>query len=140
MFTDIPRGIVISCVVVPPSAPFSSMDVAVITLPIIREENGLAMSSRNSYLNKTERKKATVLYHALKTAESEIQNGERLTEYIKNVILSVIKSEPALRIEYIEIRNAKNLTVLDVLKGRVLIALAANLGKTRLIDNIILDI
>ena len=105
-------------------------------LPTVRQRNGLALSSRNSYLTKEELKEAAVLYRTLQWAKKKILSGEhnarRLTSRIKNII----EQKSLCRVQYVACVDAEELTVLPTLRGNVLIALAAYLGQTRLIDNI----
>jgi pantoate--beta-alanine ligase len=110
--------------------------VKIIIAPTVREKDGLAMSSRNSYLSPGERKEAVVLYKALKTAQSLIKAGERNAQRIRDQIQEIIKSAQTAQIDYIEIVDAKTLEPLTILSGKVLIALAAKFGKARLIDNL----
>ena len=117
-----------------------NLDVEIVVLPIVREEDGLAMSSRNSYLSQEERKSATVLYRALKVAEQMIREGERNSGRIKDEMKKLIKKEPPARIDYIEVVDERNLKPLPELKGKVFIALAVFIGKTRLIDNIMIEV
>lgn len=116
-----------------------AFDVEIEVLPIIRRRDGLAMSSRNAYLSKEEKRNARLLYQSLKTAEKIIGDGER---DVNNILLQIRQVlEPTVRIDYIKICNSQTLEPLTTLSsGRVLVALAAFVGKTRLIDNILVDI
>jgi pantoate--beta-alanine ligase len=119
-----------------------NFDIEIIVAPIIREPDGLAMSSRNVYLSDSERKDATVLYESLKLAEKLIENGERNS---KNIILKMeelIKSKPTAMIDYIAIVEPETLEKVETLsEGKeYLIALAVRIGSTRLIDNTIVKI
>ncbi len=116
-----------------------NLDLDIVVMPIVREEDGLAMSSRNVYLNDDERKNATVLYRSLKEAENMIKMGERNAEKIVNRMREVIMSYPKAVIDYIEIVDTEELNPVNPIKGKVLIALAVYIGKARLIDNIILE-
>ena len=104
--------------------------------PIVRERDGLAMSSRNVRLNPEERRAAPVLFRALREARALIHSGERRAEPILRRIRSRIAEEPLVRMDYVVVVDARTLSPLERLEGRVLIPLAAWLGKTRLIDNI----
>lgn len=117
-----------------------NMDIAIIGCPIIREEDGLAMSSRNSYLTKDERKQATVLCKSLKAAKAAIDSGERSCESIDRLIREIIAESPIGKIDYVEIVSRDTLQPIKVLHGSALIALAVYFGKTRLIDNIFLEV
>lgn len=104
--------------------------------PLVREPDGLAMSSRNSYLSRDERKAALVLSRSLGQAERAIQAGERDPEKVAAGIRSIIAGEPLARVDYVEITDMDELQPLGRLEGDILIALAARIGTTRLIDNI----
>ena len=117
-----------------------SLDVELVTMPIVREEDGLAMSSRNLYLNPHERKAATILYKSLLKARELVLRGEYRASAIIRHMNQMIENEPLAHVDYITITDAENLQELDVIKGRVLIALAVFIGKTRLIDNLILEL
>ncbi len=116
-----------------------NLDVEIVRLPIVREPDGLAMSSRNTYLSPEERKAATVLYRALQHAQKRVDEGERKSKTLIKEIREIIESEPLARIDYISITDMIELKELKTLKGKCLIALAAYFGSTRLIDNIIVD-
>ncbi|NIM96603.1 MAG: pantoate--beta-alanine ligase [candidate division Zixibacteria bacterium] len=110
--------------------------IKIIIAPTVRERDGLAMSSRNKYLSKEERKQATVLYEALREAERLISKGERSPNRVISRMTNMIKKQPSAQLEYIAITDAHTLDLLNKLKGEVLISLAARFGKARLIDNI----
>lgn len=112
-------------------------DVKIKVLPIVREKDGLALSSRNQYLDSTERKKAKLLYQLLKEAKDKIKKGNKNPESIKQSIRAKIQNVKDIKIDYIEIVDAKTLEKIKYIKGQVLIALAIYVGKTRLIDNIL---
>ena len=112
--------------------------VDVIVYPTVREEDGLAMSSRNRYLNKDERMGATVLYRSLKEAKGLFESGERSAERLKNEITGMIADEVLVQIEYIVIAHPETLLEEQEAHTGTVISLAARIGKTRLIDNIIL--
>ena len=113
------------------------MKVAIIPCPIIRDEDGLALSSRNVFLNIGERNAALVLYGSLSYARKLIQEGELSAAKIKKEILKMIMLEPLVIVDYIEIVDARSLEeVKDISLGN-LIALAVKIGEIRLIDNII---
>lgn len=118
-----------------------SMDVEVIVAPTVREGDGLAMSSRNSYLTHHERQAAAVLYRSLNAAKELIAAGERNPLKITGLIFDTLQKEPLARIDYVEVVDASTLKNFEqVLSNRVLIALAVRIGKTRLIDNLIMDL
>ncbi len=108
--------------------------------PTVREKDGLAMSSRNAYLKKEEREEAAILYKSLLEAKRLINNGVKSSERIINAVRRMIKSVKTAKIDYVSIIDAKDLKPVKTIKGRVLIALAVWFGKTRLIDNIILEV
>ncbi len=117
-----------------------NFDLDIITAPIIREADGLAMSSRNTYLSKAEREDALSLNRALFQAREMIQKGERSTEKLNNFIKKEISEKKHTRIDYISIVHPETLQPLDVIKDKVLLALAVFVGKTRLIDNVLIEI
>lgn len=114
------------------------LDVKIVVLPTVREADGLAMSSRNQYLNTEERRSATILYRSLNEVRLLFEKGEGASEALKESIERTFRSEPDVQLEYIAVVHPETLRKeRDVRKGTV-IALAARIGKTRLIDNIIL--
>jgi pantoate--beta-alanine ligase len=106
-------------------------------MPIVREKDGLAMSSRNSYLSESERKDASVLHQSLLKAESMIRSGEKDSKKLIRTVESMIRQKPSARIDYIAVVNEKDFKDMDTITGNSLVALAVFIGKTRLIDNII---
>ncbi len=114
--------------------------VEVIAGPIVREADGLAMSSRNKYLKSEERQAALVLFKALTIAREVIQTGERRAELIEQIIIQMIAKEPSVIIDYVSVVSGVTLEKISHLEGQVLIALAVFIGKTRLIDNIMLEV
>ncbi len=110
----------------------------IVVCPILREADGLAMSSRNVYLNPEERCAATVLYRALTNARSAYESGERNAERIRQVMSDTIAREPLARLQYISCADPDSLQELQTVSGRALLSMAVYLGKTRLIDNLIL--
>lgn len=115
-----------------------NMGIDVKILPIVREKDGLAMSSRNVYLSKVERADAAVLYESLKKAGEMIEGGERDPKKVINAMSDMIKTKPSMRVDYISIVEAKTLKEVDAISGEVLAALAVFAGNTRLVDNVIL--
>jgi pantoate--beta-alanine ligase len=113
-----------------------NLDVEVVTCPLVREADGLALSSRNAYLSPEERTAALVLSTSLRGAERAIAAGERDAERLASAIGSLIAAEPLAKLDYIEITDMKELRPLARLEGDVLVALAVFIGTTRLIDNI----
>ena len=117
-----------------------NFDLEIVIAPIVREPDGLAMSSRNTYLSESERKEAVVLYKALMHAKKLIEAGERDAEFLKREMSKIINSAPSARIDYVAIVDAYQLRELLKLEGEVLIALAVWIGNTRLIDNLIITV
>lgn len=115
-----------------------NMDVEVIICPTVREADGLAISSRNRYLNMEERNQATVLYQALMAAKKLWLNGENDPIKIKKRMAEIISNKPLAQIEYISIVDTASLQKTAPISGPVMIALAVKFGATRLIDNIII--
>lgn len=115
-----------------------NMEIKIKVMPIIREPDGLAMSSRNRYLSRDERKDAIVLYQSLNLAKRLIKNGVKDAGRIKSEMKQLITSKKNARIDYISIVDTKNLMELKRIEKGALIALAVYIGKTRLIDNIII--
>jgi len=112
--------------------------VEIVVCPIIREPDGLAMSSRNVYLDPEQRKAATVLYRSLSAAKGAYERGERDAETLRQVMKDVLRSEPLAQMQYISCANYDTLEELDTVKGITLLSMAVFIGKTRLIDNFVL--
>lgn len=110
----------------------------VIVCPTVRETDGLAMSSRNKYLNEAERKAATVLFRALSAAKELYEAGERDAEKLRGKMKDVLASEPLAQMQYVSCADYDSLEELDVVKGKSLLSMAVFMGKTRLIDNFVL--
>lgn len=116
-----------------------AFDSEVVILPTARAESGLALSSRNNYLDDEQRKAATVLYRSLSRAAAEYDNGERKAERLIEAVKATVNTEPLARIDYVSLNDAETLEQLDELGDRpALISMAAFIGKTRLIDNAVL--
>jgi len=113
-----------------------NLPVKIVPLPLVRDHDGLALSSRNTYLNPQERQAALVLKKSLDMAEQLIKSGEREAGAIRQKMVELILSEPLARIDYVEIVDLKNLEPLEKIEGEVLVALAVYIGRTRLIDNL----
>ncbi len=116
------------------------MDLDIVRCPIVREPDGLAMSSRNVYLSARERNAAVVLSQSLFQAEEMIRQGIRDASEIRQYIASVIQKEPLAQIGYVEVVNAVSLKKVDFIAGQILIALAAKFGNTNLIDNLCIEV
>ncbi|MCM8781964.1 MAG: pantoate--beta-alanine ligase [Candidatus Omnitrophica bacterium] len=117
-----------------------NMDIRIKVMPIIRESDGLAMSSRNIYLTPQERADAAVLHQALLLAKRMIKKGQRLPGKIITKMSELINQKKSSRIDYIEIVNPKTLRPVKNICGEILIAMAVYIGKTRLIDNLKLKV
>jgi pantoate--beta-alanine ligase len=115
-----------------------NLPVEVVGCPIVREPDGLALSSRNAYLDATQREAATVLSRALRAAGDAVLGGERDASRLTALVRATVATEPAVELEYVDVRDANALNALDRLDGEAdaLVALAARVGATRLIDNI----
>ena len=112
-----------------------NIDVEVIGCPIVREKDGLAKSSRNTYLSTEERSAAIILNKALNIAKEKIEDGERISSNIISTVKDIIESEKLARIDYIEVVDSFSMESVDKIEKSVLVAIAVFIGKTRLIDN-----
>ena len=115
-----------------------NMDLEIVILPTVREPDGLAMSSRNTYLNPEERRTAVVLHRALTLAQQLFSQGERDGEVIRQQMISLIEKEPLANTEYVSVADAETLAELGRINSPALVSLAVKIGKTRLIDNYVL--
>jgi len=116
------------------------LDVEVVTCPIVREPDGLALSSRNAYLTPAQRTAARVLSTSLRWADKAVGAGERDAGRLVSGIRSILEAEPLARIDYVEAVDPETLEPVAEIRGRVLVALAVFIGSTRLIDNIRFDV
>lgn len=114
-----------------------NMDIEIVGCPIVREEDGLAKSSRNTYLNEEERKAALVLSQSIFLGQKMVREGETDAAKIKAAMTEKIQSEPLARIDYVEIVDGLSMQPVDTVKSPTLAAIAVYIGKTRLIDNFI---
>lgn len=114
-----------------------NFNLEIVGCPIIREEDGLAKSSRNTYLSPEERKAAVILHKGLSEGEALVRSGETNAARVKQAIRDVIESEPLAKIDYVELVDFDNMEEIDTLKKPFLAAVAVYIGKTRLIDNFI---
>ena len=112
-----------------------NFDIEIVGCPIIREEDGLAKSSRNTYLNAEERKAALVLSRSLKLGKELVAKGEKSAEAVKKVITEEIEKEPLAKIDYVSMVDALTMQPVEKADHNVLVAMAVYIGKTRLIDN-----
>lgn len=118
-----------------------NMDIEIVGCPIIREADGLAKSSRNTYLSPESRKQAVVLSKSIFMARKMVEDGERDAEKVKKAMRELIESEPLTDIDYVEIVDVNTMKSLDVIKGEILCAIAVNVGgEARLIDNFMMTV
>ena len=113
------------------------LDIEIVTLPTVREPDGLAISSRNIGLNSEERKAAPILHHALCLAQELWGKGEKDAENIRKQIQELIRKEPLASIDYVSIADPDTLEEMEELKTPALVSLAVKIGRTRLIDNVV---
>ena len=117
-----------------------AFDTEIVVLPIVREDSGLAISSRNLYLASDEQGSAAIIHRALVKAKTAFKDGERSAGRLADLIRSTVEAEPRARLDYVAITDAETLEKVDRIDERpTLIAVAAYIGKTRLIDNTILN-
>ncbi|HSR31691.1 MAG TPA: pantoate--beta-alanine ligase, partial [Anaerolineae bacterium] len=110
----------------------------VIVCPIVREPDGLAMSSRNAYLDAEERQAATVLYRALTAARAAFDSGEQDADRLRRLVTGIIANQPRARLQYVSCAQLDTLQELETVTDKALLSLAAFVGRTRLIDNLVL--
>lgn len=111
----------------------------IIGCPIIREEDGLAKSSRNTYLNEKERQAALVLSRSLQVGKALVESGETDAQAVRRAIMQEIEKEPMAKADYVDVVDFETITPIDTIQGSVLVAIAVFIGKTRLIDNFIVE-
>ncbi len=118
-----------------------ALDTEIVVLPTVREESGLALSSRNAYLDGRERRAASVLYRALMYAREAHDDGERSARRLAEVVRTQVEVEPRAQLEYVSVADAETMERLDKLPDDrpTLIAIAVRIGRTRLIDNIVIQ-
>lgn len=112
-----------------------NFDIEIVACPIVREADGLAKSSRNTYLNKEERVAALILSKSLKLGREALENGERDPKKVIEIITNNLNTEPLAKVDYVDIVDSINIQHIDKIHGEVLVAIAVYIGKTRLIDN-----
>lgn len=115
-----------------------NLNLDIVVMPTVREPDGLAMSSRNEYLNPEERRAATVLYRSLVQAEQMYREGERNAGTIRDAMAGLIQTEPLAQIDYVSVADAGTLEELERIESPALASLAVRFGHTRLIDNTVL--
>jgi pantoate--beta-alanine ligase len=115
-------------------------ETEIVAMPTVREESGLAMSSRNENLSDEERQKASVIYQALRDAKTAFKSGERNASRLTEIVAAKISSEPLAKIDYVAAVDSTTLEPVDKIEdNEILLAVAARFGKTRLIDNVVLN-
>ena len=112
--------------------------IEIVVCPIVREPDGLAMSSRNVYLDPEQRKAATVLSRSLSAAKEAYEDGVRDAETLRQIMREVLASEPLAQMQYVSCADYDTLEELEIVTGKILLSMAVFLGKTRLIDNFVL--
>jgi pantoate--beta-alanine ligase len=117
-----------------------NMDLEVVIVPTVREQDGLAMSSRNLYLEPDQRRAALVLSRGLERARQLVLEGERNPAKIRQLVTDMIKAEPLAEIDYVDLYSYPDLEPMERMEGSALLALAVKIGRTRLIDNAILEV
>jgi pantoate--beta-alanine ligase len=115
-----------------------NMDIEIVPYPTVREKDGLARSSRNTYLNPVEREKALLIYASIEKVEELFKKGQRKASTLRDEAMKVLHSKDGVDIEYVSICNPDTLIEVDWANNKALLAIACRVGKTRLIDNIIL--
>ncbi len=115
-------------------------DIEIVGCPIVREADGLAKSSRNTYLSAEERKAALILSQAVRLGRQMVENGEKNSQAVIKAMTDKINSEPLAKIDYVNVVDALTIEPIDTIKGEVLTAVAVYIGKTRLIDNFIITV
>lgn len=116
-----------------------NFDIEIVGCPIIREADGLAKSSRNTYLSPEERKAAVILHKALEKGKELVLNGEKSAKAVIDTVTQIINSEPLAKIDYVQVVDFPNIKVVEDINCDILTAVAVYIGKTRLIDNFIIE-
>jgi len=127
------------CRVVQQMADDLNLDTEIVVSPIVREPDGLALSSRNAYLSPDDRRAATALNRSLEAVKAEIGAGQRDAAHLIATARQLLDSEPGVKTDYVEIVDAESLEPVTVLRKRSLVLIAAHVGKTRLIDNALIE-
>ena len=118
-----------------------NMPLEIVGCPIVREADGLAMSSRNTYMNAEERKAALILSQSIRLGEQMVKDGERDANVVKSAMTALIESEPMAEIDYVEVVDGLTMESIDTIKGEILCAIAVKINnKVRLIDNFIAEV
>jgi pantoate--beta-alanine ligase len=113
--------------------------IEIVICPTVREKDGLAMSSRNSYLSPEERQAAMVLFRALGAAQAVHSNGERKADALRQIVSETVAKEPLARLQYVSCADLDTLQEVEETRGKTLLSMAVFVGRTRLIDNFILE-
>jgi pantoate--beta-alanine ligase len=127
------------CRIIQQMATDLNLDTEIVVSPIVREPDGLALSSRNAYLSPDDRRAATMLSRSLATVKAEIGAGQRDAAHLIATVRRLLDSEPGVKTDYAEIVDSESLEPVTVLRNRCLILIAAHVGKTRLIDNALIE-
>jgi pantoate--beta-alanine ligase len=127
------------CRIIQQMAADLNLDTEIVVSPIVREPDGLALSSRNAYLTAGDRRAATALSRSLAAVKAEIGAGQRDAAHLIATARHLLDSEPGVKTDYVEIVDAESLEPITVLRNRCLILIAAHVGKTRLIDNALIE-
>jgi pantoate--beta-alanine ligase len=127
------------CRIIQQMATDLNLDTEIVVSPIVREPDGLALSSRNAYLSPDDRRVATALYRSLEGLRAEISAGQRDAAHLIAAARRVLDSEPGVKTDYVEIVDAESLEPVTLLRNRSLALIAARVGKTRLIDNALIE-
>jgi pantoate--beta-alanine ligase len=127
------------CMVIERMVKGLNLDVEVVVLPTVREQDGLAMSSRNSYLSADERRVASVIHRALVSGEQMVKDGVGEPEKLKSKMLAILREVPEMVIDYVEIVDPESQETLAIAANRMVALIAVRIGKTRLIDNQVLE-
>lgn len=117
-----------------------NLDIEIVGCPIVREADGLAKSSRNTYLNSSERKAALILSKSIQLGKKMVADGEKSSQTVINAMTDLIKTESLAKIDYVSIVNAETIEPVDTISGEILTAVAVYIGKTRLIDNFMITV
>jgi pantoate--beta-alanine ligase len=127
------------CRVIQQMAADLNLDTEIVVRPIVREPDGLALSSRNAYLSPDDRRAATALSRSLKAVRAEIDSGQRDAAHLVVTARRLLDSENGVKADYVEIVDAESLEPVTLVRGRCLVLIAAQVGKTRLIDNALIE-
>ena len=118
-----------------------NMPLEIVGCPIVREDDGLAMSSRNTYMNAEERKAALILSQSIKLGQKLVEDGERDASVVRNKMIELLSSEPMAEVEYVNVVNNLTMEDIDVIEGDILVAIAVKIdNKVRLIDNFMMEV